>query len=47
MAKQTSKLDKVEDLSFEEQLKRLSKSMGIIDFGGNFDQLCREVRGKE
>ncbi|RBO99993.1 hypothetical protein [Rossellomorea aquimaris] len=47
MAKQTPKLDKEKDLSFEEQLKLLSKSIGITDFGGNSDQICREVRGKE
>ncbi|MCA1321629.1 hypothetical protein LC085_17115 [Bacillus tianshenii] len=34
------------ELSFEEQLKLLSKSFGNISIEDS-DQICREVRGKE
>ncbi|MCC3358758.1 hypothetical protein [Bacillus sp. REN16] len=36
-----------QELSFQEKLKLLSKSVGTVDIGENSDQICREVRGKE
>ncbi|MGG1629672.1 hypothetical protein [Rossellomorea sp. NRS-1567] len=42
MTKQIPKHDKEKDLSLEEQLKLLSKSIGTMDLGGDSDQICRE-----
>jgi len=47
MPKQTPKLDKEKELSFEEQLKLLSKSIGSFDIDSDSNKICREVRGKE
>lgn len=39
-------IENEQELSFEEKLKILSKSIGTIEIE-NSDQICREVRGKD
>ncbi|RDI37252.1 hypothetical protein [Falsibacillus pallidus] len=47
MPTQTPLIKSEEELSFDEQLKFLSKSIGSVNIGEHSDQICREVRGKE
>ncbi|MFD2618711.1 hypothetical protein [Terrilactibacillus laevilacticus] len=47
MTTQTPSHETQQELSFEEKLRLLSKSIGNFNIGKDSDKICREVRGKE